>query len=198
LKRTQPKTPPDDARAIREEIPKLLKMKMERASRVAQIQEQNVGSMFSKIFPNHLMFSAASHPATFEVLRVGVQVGRAVVMVWKDEIKRARPAQLSAAIDPVIETPGHPSYPSGHSTQAHLVARLLAAVHPRSKDSAWRKAIEGLASEVARNREVAGVHYLSDSEAGVDLARALAGILLDDKMCPSFGELVKSARREWT
>jgi hypothetical protein len=55
-----------------------------------------------------------------------------------------------------------------------------------------------LASEVARNREVAGVHYLSDSEAGVDLARALAGILLDDKMCPSFGELVKSARREWT
>ena len=118
-------------------------------------------------------------------------------MVWKAEIKRARPPQLSAEIEPVFDVPGHPSYPSGHSTQAHLIAYVLTAVHPSGKDPQWSRAVERFAGEVARNREVAGVHYPTDSKAGVALAKALAPILLDGRACPTFAKLLDDARAEW-
>jgi membrane-associated phospholipid phosphatase len=45
---------------------------------------------------------------------------------------RPRPSQLSPALMPPIAVPGHASYPSGHSTQSHLLSGLLAQVMPAS------------------------------------------------------------------
>src|SRR5262249_40019239 len=55
-----------------------------------------------------------------------------------------------------------------------------------------------LADRVARNREIAGLHYPSDSTAGVTLAGAITDkILLDREYLPKFTKLVDAAKAEW-
>jgi hypothetical protein len=69
--------------------------------------------------------------------------------------------------------PGHPSYPSGTATSAWVVAYLVGHLVPK-----YQAALERAAAQVALNREIAGVHYPSDSEAGKRLARQLVDIML--------------------
>jgi PAP2 superfamily len=175
------------------EISDLIAMKGQREARLADILDQSAS--FSQVFPRRLMYSYASHPRTFEVVKLGVLIGRVAVMHWKYLFKRPRPAQISLDVDPVIETPGHPSYPSGHSTQAHLCAGLLAEIHTLRSDPQWRATLFALADEIAKNREIAGVHYPSDTAAGRKLGADIKGILLTD--CPEISKLIAEAKREW-
>jgi PAP2 superfamily len=68
--------------------------------------------------------------------------------------------------------PGHPAYPSGHATVAWAFALTLARALP-----SFAPLLEAAARRVALNREVAGVHYPSDSMAGEELARKLVDIM---------------------
>ena len=94
--------------------------------------------------------------------------------------RRARPAQFEPQLKPVFKGPrsvagdqtgklypGHPSFPSGHSTMAHTLSKLL------DKLSAATELTDKVARALAFNREVAGVHYRSDSVAGECLAEAI-------------------------
>jgi hypothetical protein len=94
--------------------------------------------------------------------------------------RRARPAQLDSRLKPVFKGPrsvagdqtgklypGHPSFPSGHSTMAHTLSKLL------DKLGAATEETEKVARALAFNRELAGVHYRSDSAAGEYLADAI-------------------------
>ena len=55
-----------------------------------------------------------------------------------------------------------------------------------------------LARRIARNREIAGLHYPSDTRAGVKLAGMITKqILLDPLYLPKFAGLVVAARAEW-
>ena len=78
---------------------------------------------------------------------------------------RIRPAQVLPEIDPVIEVPWHQSYPSGHATQSEALYLLFASWYPERTEE-----FKALAHRIAENREVAGVHYPSDSAAGQSLA----------------------------
>ena len=67
--------------------------------------------------------------------------------------------------------PMHPSFPSGHSTQAHLIVNGLVSVFNRDKpveqnarDAAW---------QIGKNREIAGLHYPSDTQGGRYMADVL-------------------------
>jgi acid phosphatase (class A) len=100
-----------------------------------------------------------------------------------------RPDKLDPTLTPLIDVPEHPAYPSGHSTQAHAVAFLLTALAPDQKAK-----FESDALRVAVNREIAGVHYPSDSAAGRLLARQIVDLMLRDR---SFAALVESAKAEW-
>jgi hypothetical protein len=134
-----------------------------------------------------LMFSPYSHPWTFRLARTAIVVGEFVAMYYKRLYERARPSQLSPTLMPPIAVPGHASYPSGHATQAYLLSALLGTVMPNvvtAKLPPTNTAYGGtkpdtlldrLAERVARNREVLGVHYCSDSVAG----RLLAGKTFD-------------------
>jgi hypothetical protein len=51
-----------------------------------------------------------------------------------------------------------------------------------------------LADRIARNREIAGFHYPSDSRAGADLALAIFDTLKD---LPKFAAAMTAARAEW-
>ena len=80
---------------------------------------------------------------------------------------------------PPVTVPGHSSFPSGHATQAYLMAKCMQLVlldRSQSADGAsdhpQRHAV-GAGQRVARNREIAGLHYPSDSQAGSALADAV-------------------------
>lgn len=183
--------PPADPR---DEIETLLHMKddpCERAAHLADILAQNTDFPFAFYFRGFI-FNATSHRKTYELMWVAILVGRAVVMHYKNRYNRARPSQLDPRIAPAIDVPGHPAYPSGHSTQMHLVAHCLSSVIPGSRT---REIVMAFADDVAKNRERAGLHYPSDSQAGVSLAAQIFAIL---ERCQQFSEMQGLARSEWT
>jgi acid phosphatase (class A) len=112
-----------------------------------------------------------------------------VVMRMKKQFNRVRPHFLQADINPTIDVPGHPAYPSGHSSQAHLFARILGELMPSRRADFLKSAFE-----VAVRREIAGVHYPSDTAAGALLAESYFRYLSGN---PDFLTAVAKARYEW-
>lgn len=112
-----------------------------------------------------------------------------ILLQYKKKFDRVRPSFLELSIVPLVDVPQHAAYPSGHSTQVHFLAYVLGelAVDRRSEFEldAW---------EVATNREIAGVHYRSDTEAGRTLARQFVDILLKNV---EFKKLMVGAQSEW-
>ena len=109
--------------------------------------------------------------------------------VMKQKFNRVRPSVLDKELSNAIEIPAHPAYPSGHATGAYTLAYLLQELDPSSAETYL-----AAAKRIAENREIAGLHFPSDSEAGRLLARQLADQLLSH---PNFKRLMKEARKEW-
>jgi len=123
-------------------------------------------------------------------MRIALHVGEFQAMHYKYQFDRPRPSQLSPLLMPPIEVPSHASYPSGHATQSALLTGLLAEVMPAEVSVP----LALLAERVARNREVLGLHYPSDSAAGKLLA---AGSKLLLMQCPLVQTLLEKASDEW-
>jgi hypothetical protein len=120
-------------------------------------------------------FTDASHPETTNLCIIALNLGQFAVMLYKQKFDRPRPSQLRPALMPEMEVPGHASYPSGHSTEAHLIAHVLEMVLDPSHPA--RNLLHPLADRIAINREVMGLHYRSDSEAGKQLAKEIKGVI---------------------
>jgi acid phosphatase (class A) len=133
--------------------------------------------------------ATGANPRIWELMYLGDSLGSLIGQFYKIRFKRLRPSVLEPAVEPVIAVPGHPSYPSNHSTQAHLVSLFLAEVaRPRTE------VLMKLAWEIGVNRERAGLHYRSDTMAGKDLAAQVFALL---KRGPAFLELLEIARAEY-
>ena len=167
-----------------------------------------------------LMFSRFSHPWTFRLARIAIVVGEFIAMTLKRLHQRPRPSQLSPALMPPIPVPGHASYPSGHATQAYLLSHLMAQVMPAVVTTALGPAappppptvlpnglagpaaatlLHRLAERVARNREVMGLHYRSDSIAGQNVAADILPLLLacPTMAAPPLNGVIAMAQLEW-
>jgi membrane-associated phospholipid phosphatase len=120
-------------------------------------------------------FTAASHPETTNLCIIALNLGQFMVMYYKNKYNRPRPSQLLPALLPSMEVPGHASYPSGHSTETHLIANLLQFVIGQANPA--YHLLQPLADRISINREVMGLHYRSDSEGGVRLAELVTGAL---------------------
>jgi len=107
----------------------------------------------------------------------------------KKRFSRPRPSALDPGLVLVVPNPGHPAYPSGHATQAMLFSRIMALVDPDNASIYIR-----YAEDIAQRREIAGVHYPSDSRAGQLLADALLDALLT---VPEFSEALNSAQESF-
>ena len=155
-------------------------------------------------FRGVLSFTPFSHPWTYGLATIALRVGEFQVMHYKAKFNRPRASTFAPSLMPPIEVPGHASFPSGHSTQSHLMALCLAEVMPKEAslgtdpkshqhDPAFGP-LQRLAERVARNREVLGVHYPSDSEAGKHLANATFPLLM---RCASVQTIAERAKAEW-
>lgn len=135
-----------------------------------------------------LLGKESPHPAWKVTIDAAQRDMEAIVFQLKQRFSWARPTHLDPALVPCIEVPGHPAYPSGHATQAHLLAYLLVELDPANAEAILRDA-----RAIAHNREIAGVHYPSDSEFGARLARQIVDRLLEHE---EFRGLVEAAKEE--
>jgi len=99
-----------------------------------------------------------------------------IIMGLKNRYNRVRPYHYDKTIKPSIEPPKHPSYPSGHSTQAYFIALLLSEKYPENKLEYIK-----IADRIAKNREYAGVHYNSDTVYGKQVAEKIHVFFSNDK-----------------
>ena len=138
-----------------------------------------------------------THPQTYRLFCIATLVSSVAVMHFKGEKDRARPAHVAPGLMPPLESPGHGSYPSGHATQAHLFALCAIEMLPGTLKQSLGVVVNALAARIARNREIAGLHYISDSMAGQWLANEVFKILNDQTKMPRFSDTMKAAKAEW-
>lgn len=133
--------------------------------------------------------SAESHPRTHLLIRMVNTAVLPTLFRLKLHFDRARPDHVDPTLMTEIEAPAHPAYPSGHAAQAMLFAIVLSEVNPAAADAHFRDA-----RRIAFNREVAGVHYPSDTVAGFELALKFSALLANE---PWYRMLVQHAAAEW-
>jgi PAP2 superfamily len=113
----------------------------------------------------------------------------------KEKVNRARPYQMDSSINALFY-PGHPSFPSGHATQIFSLLETCKDIWSGTANEQKRIGENvKLATKIARNRESAGVHFPSDTNAGILLAELILHRIrstekYNDQMLPS-------AKEEW-
>ena len=175
----------------------------ERAPAMGEILSQDVE--FTTDFMALLATTPGSHPNTYRMLHIASLIGSYAVLYYKGLRNRPRPSQLCPALLPPIPMPGHASWPSGHATQAWLKAlcieHVLQGVLPGTLITGDLGAVSSnlrtLAIRVARNREIAGLHYPTDSAAGRRLADTITPFLTGMGSTTWFGKAVAAAQNEW-
>ena len=107
---------------------------------------------------------------------LGLRLTHVVEARVKHVLGCPRPSTFSPLVQPMIDTPPHGTLPSGHATEAFMLASLLS--HVAGEDPMTALADHAprfrLAARIAINRTVAGVHFPVDSAAGAVLGLALA------------------------
>jgi hypothetical protein len=185
---------------LKREINSLRKAAMLRPARQAEIMQQNSG--LDGDWRQFLGAHQSRRPATAALVYLGLAMGTVIGMHWKRHFKAPRPAQIYPALTPIVPTPRHPSYPSNHSFQSHLIADMLAAILQEKDKPAHGIAepAKAFAHRIARNREIAGVHFSADSEAGKWLAAQMTTLwakLLNPEAKTELGKLVADIKAEW-
>lgn len=110
-------------------------------------------------------------------------------LLYKDRFNRPRPNQVDPRLRPFLPNPPHAAYPSNHSFQSFAIAGVFTEIAESEPAGAE---LFRAAREVAENREYAGLHYPSDTEAGRELARLCLPYLIE-----ALDEPMRRAQREW-
>jgi hypothetical protein len=128
---------------------------------------------------------AATYSLFFTILALCEYVG----LIYKDRFSRTRPNQFDPRLRPLLPNPSHSSYPSNHAFQCFSIAYAFSSLLPEHPGSAE---LFNAAQRVAGNREWAGLHYPSDTEAGKELARRFLPYLAE-----ACADMLGAAREEW-
>ena len=104
-----------------------------------------------------------------------------IILELKKHFKRPRPKVLAKKMnikmdDYEMKSMKTPSYPSGHSTQGILIAKVLGEKYPKAK-SAFAKT----GKNISYSRQVAHAHYKSDSKMGEKLGNSMFNFIKNKK-----------------
>ena len=109
------------------------------------------------------------------LLRLVLEESNGIILKEKYKYNYPRPKQvikhfLGKDVDPHIssQSASHPSYPSGHSAQAQLLAHLLNRMIPNREVF-----FESLSQAIGLGRVIGGLHTISDHEYGRQLGDLL-------------------------
>ncbi|MGR3838536.1 MAG: hypothetical protein ACU0A2_09290 [Cognatishimia sp.] len=146
-------------------------------ARASEIVDQ--AGAFDHYFLNLLSVSTSVSKDLVIAIAFGIELAGAIGLKYKFIHMAARPVQRFPGLTPFLPTPPHPSFPSNHATQAFFVAMLLC--DDIEATNGWAPYLKSMASRVAVNREIGGVHYRSDSLAGQALAKDIHTQLMSKK-----------------
>lgn len=172
----------------------------------ASLRSERAVEIIAQIPPQQAFWSSIVHlnadatHYTNELLDVAVALASNVVQQVKYRVVCPRPSEYSARIQPMIAVPGHFAWPSGHATQAFMIAELLSLLilDPTSNTLKFqwpevRLQLLRQAERIATNRVVAGLHFPVDSTAGFVLGTKLAHMVVDSAV----GRGVPNGQRRW-
>ncbi len=183
------------------EIPRLQRLaRFERADAADEIVAQK--DEFVSYFMGLLGATPGSHPQTYRLMHFANLVGAFMSMHFKAQHSRRRPSHIAPSLFPPVQVPGHPAYPSGHAAQAHLIRRCTLSILPPAATPIVRDNLKALAKRIARNREIAGLHFNDDSHGGQELANTIsqfldADLAVNPPTRPAYAALFKAAQAEW-
>lgn len=112
--------------------------------------------------------SPADNPNLQKTIAIIQPLTASIVLDLKAKYARTRANDVDPSLKTAIPVPWHKAYPSGHATQSFITALAFTNVFPEKSDAFMR-----LAAKVAINREIAGLHYTSDSDVGAILAEQI-------------------------
>ena len=141
----------DQLRAEIEELLKKQENRKERKRRKEAILREI--DDFNSEYAKALLIGPDSHPHVFQLMNAMSDFALIPIMHFKRKFMRPRPIQVEPRIDPMIPVPGHPSYPSGHSTQNFLIAHTLSEVIGDNAQTIAR--VFEIARNIAQNRGIA-------------------------------------------
>jgi len=107
-----------------------------------------------------------------------------MVLAIKFGVSYPRPVELNQHVMPIIPTPSHSSFPSGHATAAFALATVQqhlltsASIDETELSKQLDSLAFRLAARIAENRVVAGVHFPVDNAAGAILGFKIAQALV--------------------
>jgi PAP2 superfamily len=87
---------------------------------------------------------------------------------WSERPITAVRRDIDPAFEPLLVTPGFPSYVSGHATVSAAAATVLGAFWPEQ-----RTRLLAMADEAAVSRLWGGIHFRSDNDEGLRLGRVV-------------------------
>jgi acid phosphatase (class A) len=128
-------------------------------------------------------------PKTTELLARVYRDAMVYIVELKLRYARPRPHHLEPRIKADDKTIPHASFPSGHSFASYINAGVLSRLAPTRRSDLLAKA-----HELAWSRELLGVHYPSDTEAGRVLAEDFVRFLFENA---DFVREFQGVQREW-
>lgn len=147
-----------------------------RSDRIPEISVQT-GDVMS-FFGAMGQLNAARRGKTMELLSLVQSVAIQLEMQIKHHCWAPRPIDLSDRVQPIIQTPDHSAFPSGHATESFAIAatlhRLMSGQSAAQGVADWEAMVLPAAHRIAVNRTIAGVHYPVDSAAGAVLGLTIA------------------------
>ncbi|MDF2182519.1 phosphatase PAP2 family protein [Neptuniibacter sp. CAU 1671] len=186
-----PAPPANDSATTRQELETLREYQKHGRSQeqIEKIYAEAAAGEFSEIYLEGGPFTPAMKRAAAHVLKMADHESQYFIIRDKHRFARPRPSQLATDLTLVVDNPGHAAYPSGHATQSMLMSLIAAEIDP-----AHAEEYERYAKSIAQRREIAGVHYPSDSEAGQLLAKRLLPALMN---VPDFKEALTEAQNQF-
>jgi hypothetical protein len=91
-----------------------------------------------------------------------------IILKLKYKFNRSRPWNNGVKVTNISNSAKTPSYPSGHTVQAYVIAGILSRLNPESKSS-----LVNLADRISLSRMQSGFHYPSDIAAGKKVAKQI-------------------------
>lgn len=161
-----PDYPANDSEEVKKELEylhSLIPLRKEKGM-ISKILYEDSGIFVRDVFIKEGLLVDGNYKTT-EIMDLVDKDLRYFVLSSKMDFSRARPSHLDTSLTTVMSNPPHASYPSGHSAQAHIVALILSDFDPDNA-AVYKK----LAHDVAHRREIAGVHFPSDTKAGEEFA----------------------------
>jgi hypothetical protein len=143
-----------------------------RVDRIPEITVQT-GDILS-FFGSVSLLNTSRRKKTIELLSLVQALAIHLEMQVKHYSWSPRPIDFAHQVQPIIQTPDHSTFPSGHATEAHAIATVL---HRLETGQSAADGIGGrttampfrTAHRIAVNRTIAGVHFPVDSAAGAIL-----------------------------